>query len=189
MVKRLGGAGAFHTGGRARDSPSLSPRSKMSYLVVTLGILAILFVLRWALVSIRFRVPCWSEIDEACLKRGASKKKLEACSAEGIDVVIIGSGLGGLSTAAVLAKVGYKVCSAAPLPSKLNISHPPSQNAGPRPRAARCRGGRDTHFRRERFRVRRRRALRGAVPRIALVAAATRFQFPNRRRARMVHAR
>ena len=38
------------------------------------------------------------------------KRKLKEINTTGVDVTIIGSGLGGLCAASALAKVGYKVC-------------------------------------------------------------------------------
>lgn len=51
----------------------------------------------------------WSSIDSAILKVASSQKELEKESAAGIDVIVIGSGLSGLSCATVLCKAGYKV--------------------------------------------------------------------------------
>jgi len=48
---------------------------------------------------------------DAVLKNGYSEKKLQAARAEGdFDAIVIGSGIGGLTTAAILARAGKRVC-------------------------------------------------------------------------------
>ena len=60
--------------------------------------------------SIRRKLPSWRDIDVATLKVGGTKKKLASFTdADAVDVIVIGSGLGGLATAVILSKVGYKV--------------------------------------------------------------------------------
>jgi heterodisulfide reductase subunit A-like polyferredoxin len=62
----------------------------------------------WRLRRSREYVSHWKDIDPAVLKVGGSAKRLKAV-ADDTDVIIIGSGLSGLSAASVLAKSGYKV--------------------------------------------------------------------------------
>jgi all-trans-retinol 13,14-reductase len=58
----------------------------------------------------RASYPSWDTISDDTLKVGGSKKKLEEFASKGpIDYIIIGSGLGGLTCASLLAKVGYRV--------------------------------------------------------------------------------
>ena len=58
----------------------------------------------------RASYPKWNELDtKATLKETASTSKLERFQDEPIDYIIVGSGLGGLTSAAVLAKGGYRV--------------------------------------------------------------------------------
>jgi hypothetical protein len=44
-----------------------------------------------------------------CLKVGGSKKRIEEFASEPIDYIIVGSGLGGLTCASLLAKAGNRV--------------------------------------------------------------------------------
>ena len=68
-----------------------------------------LFVFSLAVLKLRRRrAPSWRDIDPAILKVGGTRKRLEAV-AEKTDVVLIGSGLGSLTSAALLSKAGYKV--------------------------------------------------------------------------------
>jgi hypothetical protein len=47
---------------------------------------------------------------DAVLKNGYSEKKLQACAEGDFDAIVIGSGIGGLTTAAILARAGKRVC-------------------------------------------------------------------------------
>jgi len=68
-----------------------------------------LFILGAALLIFlqrRQRYAHWRDIDPSILKNGASAKKLAACG--DADYVIVGSGLGGLTSAALLSRAGFK---------------------------------------------------------------------------------
>ena len=78
-----------------------------SLLSIALAVPLVLYLGRLLLKRRQSGYPSWKEIDAGELKRGGSAKKLEA--AVDADVIVIGSGLGGLSSAAVLSKAGYKV--------------------------------------------------------------------------------
>lgn len=68
-----------------------------------------LFILGAALLIFlqrRQRYAHWRDIDPSILKNGASAKKLAACG--DADYVIVGSGLGGLTSAALLSRAGFE---------------------------------------------------------------------------------
>ena len=54
------------------------------------------------------KVPRYDEISSSILRQKATRKQLEALSGK-IDVAVIGSGIGALSSASMLSKIGYKV--------------------------------------------------------------------------------
>ena len=76
-------------------------------LELSIALLTLLVVLRRRLHARWAKLPSWKELDTATLKVGGSAKKLEAY--KDVDVVVIGSGVGGLACASILAKGGYKV--------------------------------------------------------------------------------
>ena len=76
-------------------------------LEVSIALLTLLVVLRRRLHARWAKLPSWKDLDTATLKVGGSAKKLEAY--KDVDVVVIGSGVGGLACASILAKGGYKV--------------------------------------------------------------------------------
>lgn len=61
---------------------------------------------RWKKTKKRRR-RSWHEIPDDILKRGASAQKLQSFG--DVDYVIVGSGLGGLTTAALLSRAGWRV--------------------------------------------------------------------------------
>lgn len=74
-------------------------------------VLLVIFIGSIVWLAIRPRrkvVPRWRDIDLSTLKVGGTKKTLEAVACD-TDVVVIGSGLGGLACASILAKRGFKV--------------------------------------------------------------------------------
>ena len=80
-----------------------------------LSIVAPIFIL--VLTSISFLIKysrslskTWQVIPEEVLKVGGSKKRLEDFAKAGpIHFIVVGSGLGGLTVACLLSKVGYRV--------------------------------------------------------------------------------
>ncbi|KAH8092934.1 all-trans-retinol 13,14-reductase [Aureococcus anophagefferens] len=76
-------------------------------LELSIALLTLLVVLRRRLHARWAKLPSWKDLDSATLKVGGSAKKLEAY--KDVDVVVIGSGVGGLACASILAKGGYKV--------------------------------------------------------------------------------
>ena len=78
-------------------------------LASLLGAPVILFLLGLVLARRNKSYPSWKDIDAATLKVGGTKKRLEAANEAGVDYVVVGSGLGALTSASMLAKAGYKV--------------------------------------------------------------------------------
>eukprot|EP00620_Florenciella_sp_RCC1587_P016399 CAMPEP_0182572800 /NCGR_PEP_ID=MMETSP1324-20130603/17891_1 /TAXON_ID=236786 /ORGANISM="Florenciella sp., Strain RCC1587" /LENGTH=637 /DNA_ID=CAMNT_0024787809 /DNA_START=175 /DNA_END=2089 /DNA_ORIENTATION=+ len=79
-------------------------------MVATMCALPILLlIIRMVVKGRQSKVPSLKEIDPAILKVGGTTKKLTACNDEGVDVIVVGSGLGGLTSASLLSKAGYKV--------------------------------------------------------------------------------
>ena len=77
----------------------------MSWLAITVPL--VLWLLRAIIKRRQDKLPSWKEIDPSSLKVGGTQKRLT--EAADIDVIVIGSGLGGLTSAVLLSKVGYKV--------------------------------------------------------------------------------
>ena len=83
-------------------------------MVATMCALPILLlIIRMVVKARQSKVTSLKEIDPAILKVGGTTKKLTACNDEGVDVIVVGSGLGGLTSASLLSKAGYKVRSLA----------------------------------------------------------------------------
>jgi len=82
----------------------------MIWIYVFAFLLAIAIAAACYLRYKRSSYPSWDEIDEnATLKVGGSKKRLEEFASKPIDYIIVGSGLGGLTCASLLSKAGYRV--------------------------------------------------------------------------------
>ena len=71
-----------------------------------LGLAAFVLV-NVCLILSKQRKTDYRDIDDSILKNGASAKKLQGVGE--VDYIIVGSGLAGMTSAALLAKVGFKV--------------------------------------------------------------------------------
>lgn len=91
------------------DSFKAAPLAVQLTVGAAVGLLTILIGYAFTLRSARSKCPKWNEIDEKVIKNGASAKKLQAVAEEGVDYIVVGSGLAGMTTASLLAKVGHKV--------------------------------------------------------------------------------
>lgn len=78
----------------------------MTLTEVCVLVVGVLLVLRWRLQRYWGSLPSWKQLDGASIKVGGSAKKLAAYA--DVDVVVIGSGLGGLTCASILSKGGYR---------------------------------------------------------------------------------
>lgn len=77
----------------------------LAVTVLALVLSAALYV-KWQALKAKIE---WRAIDPAILKNGASAKKLKKFCTEPVDYIIVGSGLGALTTASLLTQHGFRV--------------------------------------------------------------------------------